>query len=110
MDDLKCACIGVVDAGLLRRERMLDELIFDAVIGERAGGVEAEGLQIACQHLHGRHPAGLNCGDELGARGEREVLAAPEPGVLRIGEVLDCGGAGRRDVEHARVRQRVLQA
>ena len=33
VDNLERAGIGVVDANLLRRQRMLDDLIFDAVIG-----------------------------------------------------------------------------
>ena len=34
MDDGECPGIGVVDASLLRRELVLDQLVFDAVIGE----------------------------------------------------------------------------
>ena len=38
MDDGEGPGIGVVDAGLLRRQRVLDQLIFHAVEGERTGG------------------------------------------------------------------------
>ena len=37
-------------------------------------------------------------------------VAAPQAEPLRIGEIVHRGGAGRRDVEHAGIRQRVLQA
>ena len=66
-------------------------------------------MQIARQHLHRRDAAVLDRLDELGARREREILAAPQAEPLGIGEVVDRGGAGRRDVDDARVRQRVLQ-
>ena len=36
------AGIGVVDADLLGRELMLDQLVFDAFVGQRAGRIEAE--------------------------------------------------------------------
>ena len=77
MDDGEGRGIGVVDADLLGRQLMLDELVFDAGEGKRAGGVEAEGAQIAGEHLHRRDAAGLDRLDELGARGEGEILAAP---------------------------------
>ena len=98
MNDLERARIGVVDARLLRCQRMLDDLVLDAIVRQRAGGVEAERAQVAREHLHRRDAAGLDCGDELGARREREVLAAPEAEALYVGEVLDGRGAGRRDV------------
>ena len=110
VDDREGAGIGVVDAPLLVGERVLDQLVFDAVIGERAGGVEPERPEIAGQHLHGGDTAILDRLDELGARGEGEILAAPEAEPLGIGEIVDRGGAGRRDIDDARVRQGVLQA
>ena len=110
VDDREGAGIGVVDAPLLVGERVLDQLVFDAVIGERAGGVEPERPQIAGQHLHGGDTAILDRLDELGAGGEGEILAAPEAEPLGIGEIVDRGGAGRRDIDDARVRQGVLQA
>jgi len=109
MDDLERPGIGVVDACLLGRERVLDQLVFDPIVGERAGGEEAERLQVAGEHLHRRDAAGLDRGDELRAVGEGEVLTAPQAEALRVGEVLDGRRAGGRDVEHARVRQRVLE-
>jgi hypothetical protein len=104
------AGIGVVDADLLGRQLMLDQLVFHAVEGQRAGGVEAERAQVAGQHLHRRDAAGLDRLDELGARGEGEVLAAPEPEPLRIGEIVDGGRAGGGDVNDAGVRKRMLEA
>jgi hypothetical protein len=54
---------------------VLDHLVFDAVIGERPGGVEAERAQVAGQHLHRRDAAGLDGLDELGAG--REGKSSP---------------------------------
>ena len=110
VDDLEGVGIGVVDADLLRRERMLDDLVFDAVEGQRAGGVEAQRLQIAREHLHRRHAAAFHRRDEIGAGRERKIAGAPEAEPRGIGEVLRRRGAGGRDIEDARVGQRVLQA
>ena len=44
------------------------------------------------------------------AGGEREIRPAPQAEPLRIGEIVDRGGAGRGHVEHAGFGQRVLQA
>ena len=110
VDHLEGAGVGVVDAPLLGRERVLDELVLDALVGERPCRVEAEALEVARQHLHRRHAAGLDGLHELGARGEGEVRAAPQPEALGIGEVVHRRGAGRRDVDDARIGQRVLQA
>ena len=109
VNDRERAGIGVVDADLLGRELMLDQLVFDALVGERAGGIEAERLEIARQHLHCRDAAILDRLDELGAGGEREILAAPEAETLGVGEIMDRGGAGRGDVDDAGVRQGVLE-
>jgi len=110
VDDLERPGIGVVDADLLRGEGVFDQLVLDAFVRERARGVEAERLEVAGEHLHRRDPARLDRLDELGTRREREVRAAPEPEALGIGEIVDGGGSGRRDIEDARVRQGVLQA
>ena len=109
VDDAERARIGVVDAPLLRREPVFEQLVFDAFIGERARGVEAERLEIAGQHLHGGDAAGLDRLDELGARRERKIRAAPQAEPLGVGEIVDGGGSRRRDIEHARVGQRVLE-
>ena len=110
VDDLKGVGIGVVDADLLRRQPMLDDLVFDALERQRARGVEAERLQIAGQHLHRGDAAAFHCRDKIGARRKRKITGAPEAEPCRIGKVLDRRGAGRRDVEDARVMQCVLQA
>src|SRR3546814_4757336 len=47
--------------------------------------------------------------DEFGAGRKREILAAPKAKALRVGQVMDRGRAGRRDVDDARVRQGVLK-
>jgi hypothetical protein len=77
VDDLKGAGIGVVDAHLLGAEPVLEQLVLDALVGKRAGGIEAERLQIAGQHFHGGDAAGLDRLDELGSGSEGEVGAAP---------------------------------
>ena len=110
VDDLEGAGIGVVDAPLLGRERVLQDLDLDPVIGEGAGLVDAKGLQVPRDHLHRRDPARLHRGDEVGAGLERRLAGGPEPEPAGIGEAGDGGGAGRRHVGDARVRQRVLQA
>ena len=109
VDDLEGVGIGVVDAPLLVRERVLQDVDLDAVVGERAGLVETQCLEVARHHLHRGHPAGLHGGDEGGAGLEGGLAGGPEPEAPRIGEAGDGGGAGSRDVEDAGVRQRVLQ-
>ena len=99
VNDREGAGIGVVDADLLRRELMFDQLVFDAFIGERAGHIEAERLEVAGQHLHRGDATGLDRVDEFGAVGEGKILAAPEAEPLGIGEVVDGRGAGRRDID-----------
>ncbi len=105
VDDLKGVGIGVVDADLLGRQLVLDDLVFDALERQRAGGVEAERLQIAGQHLHGGDAAPFHRRDEIGPRRERKITGAPQAEPGGIGEVLYRRGAGRRDVEDARVMQ-----
>ena len=109
VDDLEGAGIGVVDAALLGRERVLQDLDLDPVIGECAGLVEAEGLQVAREHLHRRDPARLHRGDEVGAGLEGRLAGGPAAEPAGIGEAGDGGGAGRRHIGDARVRQRVLK-
>jgi hypothetical protein len=89
VDDGEGPGIGIVDAALLRGQRMFQHLVFDAVIGERPGGVEAERPQVAGKDLHRRNPACLDGLDELRARREGEIFAAPEAEPLRIGEVVN---------------------
>ena len=95
VDDAERARIGVVDADLLVGEPVLDQLIFDALVAERSRGIEAERLHVARQDLHRSDTAGLDRLDELGPRGEGEVLAAPEAEALGVGEIVDGGRAGR---------------
>src|SRR3546814_18362013 len=78
---------------------MLEKLVFDALIRERAGRVEAERTKVTREHFHRRDAAGLDRLDELGPRRERKVLAAPEAEALGVGEVVDGGRACRRDVD-----------
>ncbi len=109
VDDLEGAGIGVVDADLLRGQLVLDEFVFDAFVGKRPRRVEAERFEVARQHLHRGDTAGLDRLDELGAGREREIVAAPEPEPLRIGEIVHRRRAGRGDVDDPRVGERVLQ-
>lgn len=109
VDDGERPGIGVVDARLLGRELMFDQLVFDAVIGERAGRVEAKRPQIAREHFHRRDAAIVHCLDEFGAIGEGEILAAPQAEPLGIGEIVDGGRTRRRDVDDPGVRKRVLE-
>ena len=109
VDDLEGAGIGVVDAPLFRRQLVFEDLDLDPVIGEGPGLVEAEGLQVARNHLHCRDAAGFHRGDELDAGLERRLAGGPETQSPCIGEAGDGGGAGGRDIGDARVRQRVLE-
>ena len=47
MDHLDGARVSIVDADLLGRELVLDQLVFDPLIRERACRVEAECLEVA---------------------------------------------------------------
>ena len=47
MDDRELPGVGVVDADLLVGQPVLDQFVLDAFIGERAGRIEAERLQVA---------------------------------------------------------------
>src|SRR5882724_2885421 len=109
VDDRERAGIGVVDANLFGRELVFEQFVFDALIGERAGRVEAERLEIARQHLHCGDAALLDRLDKFGTRGKREVLAAPETEALGISEIVYRGGARRRDIDHAGIRQGMLE-
>ena len=110
MDDLEGAGISVVDADLLGRQPMLDQLVLDALVGERARGIKPERLQVAGRTSIAATPPASMASHELGPRREREIVAAPEAEALGIGEVVHGGGAGRGHVEDAGVGQRVLQA
>ncbi len=110
MDDAERTGIGVVNADLLRRQLVLNKLVLDALVRERAGCVEAERLEVARQHLHGRDPTLLDRFDELGTGGERKVGAAPKAEALGISEIVDRGCARRRHIDHAGIRQRVLES
>ena len=77
VDDLEGSGVGIVDAPLLVRERVLQDVDLDPVIGERAGLVEAEGLQVARHHFHRRDPARLHGGDEVGAGSRRRSRRMP---------------------------------
>ena len=79
------------------------------MIAERPRGVEAERLEVAGEHFHRRDAAGLDRRDKFRARGEGKIRAAPEAEALGIGEVLHAGGPRRRDIDDARIGQRVLE-
>ncbi len=109
VDDLEGAGVGIVDANLLGSQRMLDQFVLDALVGQRTGRIEAERLQVAGQHLHGGDATGFDRLHELRTRGEGEVLTAPKAEPLGIGEVLHGGGARGRYIHDPCVRQRVLE-
>ena len=113
VDHLEGPGIGVVDAPLLGRERMFEQLDLDPVIAERTGLVEPEGLQIAGHHLHRRDPAGLHGGDEIGAllegRLAARISAAPQAEAPRIGQAGHGGSPGGGDIEDTGIGQGVLQ-
>jgi hypothetical protein len=71
------AGVSIVDANLLRRELVFDELVLDALVGQRARCIEAERLEVARQHLHRRNTALLDRLDKLGPGREWEVITAP---------------------------------
>ena len=92
------------------RERMLQNIDLDAFVREGARGIEAKRFQIAGQHLHGGNAAGLDRLHEIRPCRKRKIRAAPQPKPLRIAEILHRGGAGRRDVDNAGLRQGMLKA
>ena len=110
VNDLERVGIRIVDRDLLRGERVLDDLVEDALERQRARGIEAERLQIARQHLHRGNTAAFHRGNELGPGRERKIAGAPEAKPGGVGEVLHRRRAGRRDIEDACLGQRVLQA
>ena len=60
VNDLEGAGVRIVDAPLLGTERVFENLDLDPVIGERAGLVEPERLQVPRDHLHrGDPPASM---------------------------------------------------
>lgn len=67
---------------------MFEKFVFDALVGERSGGIEAKCLQIAGQHFHCRDAASLDRRNEVGAFVEWEIRAAPQAEPLCIGEVF----------------------
>jgi hypothetical protein len=102
--------VGVVETPLLIGELVLDELVFNAVERKGTGGVKPERAKIAGENFHRRGAAVFDRLYEFGACGEGKVVAAPQAEALGIGEIVDSGRARRRDVDHARVSQGVLQA
>ena len=109
VDHLERIGIGVVDAPLLRRERVFEDVDLDPVVGERAGLVEAERLQIARDHLHRGDAARLHGGDEVGAFLEWRLAGGPDAEPAGIGQSRKRRCAGRGDIGDARIRQRVLE-
>src|SRR3954465_5608855 len=87
VNDLERVGIGIVDRDLLRRELMLDDLVFDALERQGARGIETKRLQIARQYLHRGDAAAFHRGDELGAGREWKIPGAPEAEPGGVGEV-----------------------
>ena len=110
VDDLEGPGIGVVDADLLGRQRVLDDLDLDALVGQRARDIEPKRFEVARQHFHGGDAARLDGRDKIRPVGEGEVRAAPKAQALRVGEIVHRRGARRGDVDDAGLGERVLQA
>ena len=110
VDDLERARVGVVDAPLLRRQGMLEDVHLHAVVAQSAGLVEPEGLQVPRDHLHRGDPARLHRGDEVRAGLERGLARAPQAQAPRVRKARHRRGTGRRDVGDARVGKGVLEA
>ena len=110
VDDAEGAGVAVPDVALWRGEGVLEDVDFDAVIGQSARLVETEGLRVAGDDLHCRDAAALHGADEVRTVVEGGRVAAPEAEARRVGEAVDGAGAGGRGVQHAGVRQGVLQA
>ena len=85
VDDLEGLGIAVVDAPLRGGERVFEDVDLDALVGQRAGLVEAEGLQVAGDDFHGGDASGLHGGDEVGAPVEGVVVGGPETQPGRVG-------------------------
>ena len=109
VDDLKSVRIGVVDADLLRRKRVLDDLDLDTLVRQGARGIEAQRFEVAGQDFHGGDAARLDGGDKIGPRSEGKIVRAPKAEPLRVGQIGHGRGAGGRDIDDAGRRQRVLQ-
>ena len=110
VDDLEGLGIAVVDAPLRGGEGVVEDVDLDALVGQRAGLVEAEGLQVAGDDFHGGDASGLHGGDEVGAPVEGVVVGGPEAEPGCVGEPGNGGGSGGGDIEDAGVREGVLEA
>ena len=95
MDDLENAGVVVIDADLFGRELVLDKLVFDPLIGERPGRIEAKRLQVAGKHFHRRDAARLDRFDELCTGREWEIPTNPQAEPLGVGQIVDRGGPRR---------------
>ena len=82
----------------------------DSFVGQRAGLVEAERLEIARDHFHRGDAARFHRRHEIGPVFEGGPSASPEAEALGVGEAGDRGGARGRDIQDAGIRQCVLQA
>ena len=109
VNDLEGLGIGIVDAPLFRRQRMLQDIDLDAVIAERAGLVEAERLEIARNHLHRRHAAGFHGDYKVRALFEGGLSASPEAEALGISKAGNGSGPGRRDIHDPGIGQCMLE-
>ena len=94
VDDLERSGIGVVDAPLLLRQLMHEDVHLHAVIGQRPGLVEPQGLQVPGDDLHGCDPARFHGGDEIATALERRLAGRPQTQAPGIGQSRNGGGAG----------------
>ena len=70
----------------------------------------AKKSEIARENLHRGDPSGLDGLHEFRPRREGEILPAPESKTLRVSQIVDCRRPRGRDIDHAGIRQPVLQA
>ena len=108
MDDRPGIGIGVEVVYLARGERVFEDVIFDASVGQGPGRVDAHRLQFAGDQFHGRNAALADAGDKGTAVGKGRPFA-PQSESHGIGQIVDVGSASGRGVNHACARQTVLQ-
>ena len=109
VDDLEGACVGVVDAPLLGTQRVFQDVHLDPLIRQCPRLVEAQGLQVPGDHLHGGDAARLHRRHEVPPPLEGRLACAPETQPYRVGESGHGGGARGRDVEDPGAWERVLE-
>ena len=100
---------GVVRCALVLRQAVDRFAVFHAGKRDRRRMVDAEGLQIAREHLHCCDASGRKFREEVTEpRGKRRALA-PEAQARGIGHVADLGRTSGRRIDDAGERESLLQ-